>query len=65
MPVATTTTLVTDRCSPASTQPVRLRPSRSVATVTQTAQPTCRLGIAAYWSAPADTVPLPQDIGGW
>ncbi len=33
--------------------------------MTHTAQPTCRLGIAAYWSALADTVPPPQDRIGW
>ncbi len=40
-------------------------PTRSAATVTQTAHPTCKLGIAAHWSAPADTVLLPHDKNGW
>ncbi len=39
--------------------------ARTAATPIHATQPMCRLGMAAYGLAPADTTSLPQVAGGW
>ncbi|MCP9947125.1 hypothetical protein LUX33_00730 [Actinomadura madurae] len=56
---------MTTRCRAQSQARSAPHRARTAATPIQATQPMCRLGIAAYGFAPADTTVVPQVAGGW
>jgi hypothetical protein len=62
--VATITYAVSSRCSRQSTLSGVPALALMATAPTQATQAMCRLGIAAYSSAPAETTPVPQVSGG-
>ncbi|OLT18321.1 hypothetical protein BJF79_48205 [Actinomadura sp. CNU-125] len=59
------TALVTPRCRTQTHRNTGPQRARTAAAPIQAIQPMCRLGMAAYGFAPADTTPVPQVAGGW